>query len=463
MGQYSPPSYQTIFERINNRIIARTSLTSLAEGDDPIQISAAVAREVDDLHYQNYLLRRARDVRNAEGDDLDELAAELLPPAVYPQLSRREAQFATGQVLFSRQGTTGAITIDVGTVVFVPGTTYRYRTTETATIPNGSTTASSATSITAEQRGADYNAEAGTITAFSSRPSGVDYVTNSSSLENGQDRQSDADFRRVIYAWIASLARCHVKGVTFAALTASLSTGQYVKFANIVEDPANPSYVSVYIDDGAGSANNNPTTYPSWTTVLASAVGGETVVTVPNVPIDVSAGYTFRHNTSAMTEGTDYSLNPATGQMNLLPGGVAYPLSATDAIDGTWTKFSDLITETQKIIDGDPSDYVTYPGYRAAGVLVRVLPPNSVSIVVTGNVSVLQNFSQTDVLAKCEAAVSGYINSLDIGEDVVLNEIRERIMAVPGVYDVALSAPTGNRIIGPDSIARISSSNLSLT
>jgi uncharacterized phage protein gp47/JayE len=67
------------------------------------------------------------------------------------------------------------------------------------------------------------------------------------------------------------------------------------------------------------------------------------------------------------------------------------------------------------------------------------------------------------VIEAVKAAISSYINGLEISGDVILNEIRERAMSVEGMYDLEVTAPTGNQIILDTQLARIISSNLTIT
>ena len=159
---------------------------------------------------------------------------------------------------------------------------------------------------------------------------------------------------------------------------------------------------------------------------------------------------------------SDLLLNPASGQINFLPAAFPTGLAVGDAITYTGTYFTLLIAETQKVIDGDPGDRQNYPGYRAAGVLVRVLTPSIQQLSVVANITVLSGFNQTDIATKVAAAISGYINGLGISGDVILNKLHERAMAIPGMYDIQFTAPTENVVILDNQIPRIIASNISI-
>jgi uncharacterized phage protein gp47/JayE len=462
MGQFVPRQFDDILERMINRVVARTDLNDINDGSSLKQVLAAAAREDDDQYYQMINLLDLFDIAKVIGVDLDERAKEFNPSLI----SRTAAQKATGEVQFSRTGTVGTVTIAIGTEVEVPASgaaaPITFITTEEGTISGGSSV-SNLVDVTAAKAGVEGNASVGTVTGFVSKPSGVDFVTNPASFTNGLDLESDDAFRQRLLNQLKGLARAHVAGIETAALTAvDAGSGKRVVFAQVVEDYVNLGNVTVYIDDGAGTAESSVVVAP-WADILNPAVGGETVLFVPNKPIDTSGAFNIRVNAVLQSDGVHYSYNPASGQINLLPLGWPDGLSPGDIVTGQWTYFDGLIAECQKIIDGDPNDRSNYPGYRAAGVLIRVLAPTISQQVVTANITVLQGYDQESVAAEVITAVSSYINALGIGEDVILNELRERSMAVVGVFDIEFTSPTENVVILENYLARVLAANISIS
>lgn len=461
MGQFVPKTFETILERMINRVVARTDLTDINDGSSLKQVLAAAAREDDDAYFQMINLLDLFDIDKAIGADLDERAKEFNPSLI----SRNEAVKATGSVTFGRAGTSGTVTIPIGTQVKVPADGAEaeiiFITTVEGTIAD-TTSVSGAVNVIAEVPGVNGNVDAGTIVGFVSKPSGVDTVTNAAAFTNGLDRESDDDFRTRLKNSIKGLARAHVDGLETAVLGVTDATsGKTVKFSQVVEDVANLGNVTLYVDDGSGGAEE--TSALTGAVVLNPAVGGETRLFLPNKPIKTEATFTLYRNAGALVEGTDYTLNPASGQINFLPGAFPSGLTAGDAITYDGTHFINLIAEAQKVIDGDAGDRANYPGYRAAGVLVRVLAPEIRQQVVQVNITVLSGYSQTDVADKVRTAISAYINGLGISDDVILNELRERAMAVPGMYDVAFSLPAANVIILDSEMARITNGNITIS
>jgi uncharacterized phage protein gp47/JayE len=192
-------------------------------------------------------------------------------------------------------------------------------------------------------------------------------------------------------------------------------------------------------------------------------LGGETVLLLPDKPIKIESGFVLYVNAVPQVYGVDYVLNPASGQINFLPASYPTGLTVADAVTADYTNFIGLIAAAQKIIDGDKADRANFPGYRAGGVLVRVLTPQVVQIVVTVNITVLSGFNQTTVAASVKSAISSYINGLGTSDDVILNEMRERAMAVPGMFDVSFLSPTTNTVILDNQLARIIANNITIS
>ena len=160
----------------------------------------------------------------------------------------------------------------------------------------------------------------------------------------------------------------------------------------------------------------------------------------------------------AQTLGVDYYVNWASGRVFFTS-----PLVVGDNVVVSYQYYTDLIAEVQRVVDGDPADRVNYPGYRAAGVDVRVLSPGIETIFVTAVLTVLEGFDEATVVAAVESNIIDYINNLGISGDVIRAEIIERIMATPGVYNVNLTTPTGDTTIDDDELPRTSSTEVTVS
>lgn len=131
-----------------------------------------------------------------------------------------------------------------------------------------------------------------------------------------------------------------------------------------------------------------------------------------------------------------------------------YQQRAFQGIDG-YKVFTGLVREAHRIIDGLPTNTVLFPGVKAAGTVIEVLPPLiktiSASLLVRPKDGVTLN-SITDLV---KSTVAGYINGLDVGQPVVLSEIIREVQSLPGVFSVqilsTLPVADGDRITTSES------------
>lgn len=222
-----------------------------------------------------------------------------------------------------------------------------------------------------------------------------------------------------------------------------------------------PSATQVTYTNAAGVLDSAYT--GAWSTspevVMAEALGGEEYLLLVHKPVRLESPmiiYRTRGGvTVALAGGIDYLVNPANGRLYFTT-----PLRAGDRIEASYRHFTELIAFIQKVIDGDPNDRLTFPGWRAGGILVRVQSPSVRQQVVEGVLSILSGFDRQIVIQQVRDVVTTHINTLGISGDIVRNALIERIMEVPGVYDVELRAPANNLVTGDDQIARAIDSNV---
>jgi uncharacterized phage protein gp47/JayE len=464
MVAFQAETATVIAQRMINKIVARTLLNDLTQTSEYYQVVMSGARALEKTQQGMEDLLDDTDPDRATGEMLDELAKKLNPDL----LIRQTGTYATSTQVFARTGSVGVVTIPIGTQVKVPasgaGEDLIFATTAVGTISNGSTT-SSPVATKAAETGSKYQVDPNAINAFVAKPAGVDTTYNPSAVTNGLDNEKDDEFRRRIKDYVRSLARCPVPSIEAACRgVQDAVTGKRVQWCNVYEQWWDPTRIIVYIDDGSGTAES--TTVHTGELIL-TATGGEVDVYLPNKPIKGAASYTFYRDTGggpvALTESTDYYFNSASGHIKLTAAQFPSGLGAGDVITGDYTEYTGLIAEVQKVVDGDSADRTNYPGYRAGGILAIVKSPIIVSQTVTVNIDVKSGYDQSTVQTSVEAAISAYINGLGINEDVIYNELVERIMAVIGVFDCNITAPTSNQIISDSQIARISSTALTVT
>lgn len=119
-----------------------------------------------------------------------------------------------------------------------------------------------------------------------------------------------------------------------------------------------------------------------------------------------------------------------------------------------------LIDLAHKTIYGDDTDLDTYPGIGAAGVIFEFLAPTVVDLSIELNVTLANGITVASLENQIVSAVTGYVNSLGVGEEVVLEQIRAAVIAIAGITDVAVVTPSANAVVNDNELARVSASNI---
>ena len=468
MPRFRPKRFEQILTSMTAKVVTRTRLSDLSNTSTWKHVLAGAARQDDELYYQMTLLLKLFDINKAEGDDLDERAKEIQPGIV----SRVDKAKSSGNVVFYRTGTVGSISIAANQKVATSdGKQY-------TTTAAGSITATNPAFITghvtgqdsglipavADEGGVDGNVEAGTIVKLITKPPGVSGVENTLSFAYGLDKESDDSFRNRLTQYILTLARCTPAALENAVLGAEdPDTGATILFAKATEDIVQRGEVTLYIDDGTGSASSTESvTGENVTEGLAgppadSAVGGEEYLYLNYKPIDKTTLTLVSSVSGTLTQDVDYYVNEASGQINFITA-----LVASEVITASYTRYTGLIELGQKIVDGDPNDEANYPGYRAAGVRVLVTTPQVLIQAVELSIVVKEGYDVTELETEVQTAVRNYINALGISGDVLVSEIIRRVKSVPGVYDLTMVTPTTNVILLDDQLARTTDANITV-
>lgn len=472
MPRFTPKRQEQILSQMIAKVVSRTPLSDVSNTAVIKHVLTAAARQDDEQYYQMSLLQLLFSIDTASGDDLDERAKEIQPAIITRNLSRK----ATGNVVIYRNGTVGTTPIAVNTVVTTTdGKSY-------TTTAAGSISPSSPALVVghvtgqdsglipaiASEGGADGNVASGEIVKFSSKPPGVDGVTNLSAMAHGADKELDDSFRNRLRQYIATLARSTLNAIENAVLGAEdTDTGATILFAKAIEDPINRGNVTLYIDDGTGSASTTEAVSGEVITAglagppAGAAVGGEQRLFLDYKPIDESTLVLESDVLGTLTQGItgDYYVNPSSGQLNFV-----VPLVAGEVVSvvGSYTRYTGLIELAQKIVDGMASDRANYPGYRAGGVRVAVTTPQILIQAVELSIIVAEGYDETTVESAVTNAIRDYINSLGISGDVLRTELIRRIKSVSGVYDFTLVSPASNVVLLDDQMARTTDANINI-
>lgn len=118
-------------------------------------------------------------------------------------------------------------------------------------------------------------------------------------------------------------------------------------------------------------------------------------------------------------------------------GKSGYADQTFQGIDGYKT-FSGLVQQAHRIIDGLPTNTVLFPGVKAAGAVVEVLPPLIKAIQISLQVRPKDGVTLNSITELVKATAANYVNGLGVGKPVVLSEIIRVIQALPGVFSVKI-------------------------
>ena len=154
---------------------------------------------------------------------------------------------------------------------------------------------------------------------------------------------------------------------------------------------------------------------------------------------------------SSKSQGSDGYIQVTGGNANLELG------FATTLYRGlqAYSYWTGLLKLVHKTIYGDDTDLASFPGVGAAGIIFRVLAPTVRNLEVELDITLQEGVSIAAVENDVKSAVTGYINTLGVGEDVIIERIRAAVIAIPGITDVVINSPTANIPIADNEKAAI--------
>jgi hypothetical protein len=168
-----------------------------------------------------------------------------------------------------------------------------------------------------------------------------------------------------------------------------------------------------------------------------------------------------------VTPGTDISLLSEGQQAKVsFPNRLGFGVDPVPGMAG-YQYWTGLKQKVQRIVDGYEPDSSTFPGTRAAGVMIEVREPQIYRVTgVALKIKTAQGVSLQSISDTIKSAVVGYVNSLGLGQDVILSEIIRLVQEVGGVEAVVMTSPSpsNERIsINANAIARINSSEVTVS
>lgn len=123
----------------------------------------------------------------------------------------------------------------------------------------------------------------------------------------------------------------------------------------------------------------------------------------------------------------------ALGKMN-------YNKDIVTGVDG-YLYYTGLLRKVQRIIDGFEPDAINYPGRKAVGSLIEVLPPLPRRVTVAIDVTTQDGVNLSEISDEITSAIINYVDSLGVGQDVILSDIIVRVKNIDGVAAVTFITP----------------------
>jgi uncharacterized phage protein gp47/JayE len=122
-------------------------------------------------------------------------------------------------------------------------------------------------------------------------------------------------------------------------------------------------------------------------------------------------------------------------------GKLGFNQSLNFGID-SYIYYQGLVKELNRIIYGDSSDPLTYPGVRAAGTDIDIKQAIVRRITAAFTVRVKTGVPFSEIRENVKAAIAGYVNALGVGQSVSISEMVSAANYIPGVVAVAVTSPS---------------------
>lgn len=416
---FSPRTSAEHLEEILAGVVTRSKLSNVRPSAPLLKLAQVTSEKFEAADIAIYQLRALIDIDKSTGPDLDDIAEAILPEGQ----GRLGATRATSTIALTRPSTSGVVPIPVGTVVAQEreGVTYQYETTAAGSWLNGQATCAPIP-IKAQLEGSASSAIVGAINVMVSNIS-VTNVTNPTPA-TGQDEESDPQLRQRLRDYVRSLPRCNRSAQLAAVRKVTAEDGTAVLFAKSAGHELGPPRGVIYIDDGRGTAGTSETV--AGETLVSNAAGGERLLYTSRRPWKTAP--IVKKNGAILALGVDYTVVEPWGQVRLsvaLTAGQSVTVEPYDVYTG-------LVAAAQRVIDGDPSDPVGFPGYAADGTVIYVLPAEVVPATHSGSLVMRAGYDQATGRSAAQTAILEYVNGLDIGAPRFVSRIIERAMSIPG-------------------------------
>lgn len=154
----------------------------------------------------------------------------------------------------------------------------------------------------------------------------------------------------------------------------------------------------------------------------------------------VNSADNLQRNLYMLPDARAYKISETNGSIVNHTGKLGFDLLPAVGTDG-YLFYTGLLRRAQRTIDGFAPDPMTYTERRAIGSRIEILPPliKNVSLVLA--ITTNQGSTIQDISNNVKSSVIDYVNSLGVGEHVILSAIIAAVMKVKGVAAVTFNTP----------------------
>lgn len=135
-----------------------------------------------------------------------------------------------------------------------------------------------------------------------------------------------------------------------------------------------------------------------------------------------------------------YKWNQSNSSIIEAIGKIDFDTNVVTGIDG-YLYYTGLLRTVQRTIDGFEPDSITYPGMKAVGSLIEILPPLKREINIVVDVTTNNGVNLSEIVNEIKSTIINYVNNREVGQDVILSDIIVRVKAIDGVEAITLVTP----------------------
>ena len=148
----------------------------------------------------------------------------------------------------------------------------------------------------------------------------------------------------------------------------------------------------------------------------------------------------LERNLYLLPDARAYKISASKNSIMSHAGKLNYDLITSVGTDG-YLFYTGLLRRAQRTIDGYAPDPMTFVERRAVGSRIEILPPliKNISIILT--ITTKEGSTVQDISNNIKSVIIDYVNSLGVGDDVILSAIIAAVMKVKGVAAVTFNSP----------------------